>query len=214
MSPSPADSAPDPKADLRRSLRARRKALSAGDRARAAEAVANHLTTLLDRHRKPGTPPGILAGYHPVGSELDPRPALRRARAAGWRIALPVVTAPDAPLIFRAWPETGNDVTGDDLNEAALIDSAHGRVPPDSAPRLDPDIILVPLLGFDDTGGRLGQGGGFYDRTLAARRRGHPPLAIGLAFDCQRLPHLLPAEDHDQPLDGCMTEVGIVWFER
>ncbi len=78
------------------------------------------------------------------------------------------------------------------------------------------DLILMPLVGFDDDGNRLGMGGGFYDRTLAfrhARRRWRKPMLIGVAFELQRCPPL-PAEPWDVPLDGIVTEDGVRLFER
>ena len=72
-----------------------------------------------------------------------------------------------------------------------------------------PNVLIVPLAGFDGRGNRLGYGGGFYDRTLESLRKSGPITALGLAFDCQRLDHI-PAEPLDQPLDMIVTESGIV----
>jgi 5-formyltetrahydrofolate cyclo-ligase len=79
--------------------------------------------------------------------------------------------------------------------------------PPPSSPAAVPDLVLAPLLGFDAFGGRIGQGGGFYDRTLAALRAGAGVQLIGLAYAGQACPRL-PMDAHDQRLDGVLTEEG------
>ena len=143
----------------------------------------------------------VVAGYWPVGSELDCRPLLHQLRNAGWRCALPVVTAPALPLTFRLWrPDDG------------LVAGHYGiPEPPPSAAPCRPAVVLVPLVAFDRAGHRLGQGAGHYDRTLAALRASGPVLAIGLAFAVQEEP-ALPVEPHDQPLDWIVTEAGALRF--
>lgn len=143
-------------------------------------------------------PPGaVVAGYHPFRTEIDPRPLMRRLAAAGARLALPA-TPPkgsDLPLAFRLLRE-----------EDALAPSAFGvHEPPEQAPAVEPDLVLLPLLAFDRTGARLGYGAGHYDRTLPllASRPGF--RAIGLAFAAQEVERL-PAEPHDHPLDAILTE--------
>jgi 5-formyltetrahydrofolate cyclo-ligase len=78
-------------------------------------------------------------------------------------------------------------------------------VPPAESPEVDPAMLLVPLLGFDRRGGRLGYGGGFYDRTLARLRAAGPVLAVGVGFAAQELP-LVPRDRFDQRLDWLVTE--------
>jgi 5-formyltetrahydrofolate cyclo-ligase len=75
------------------------------------------------------------------------------------------------------------------------------------------DLILLPLLGYDAQGQRLGQGGGYYDRTLARLGKARRPLRIGLAYACQQLA-TLPVEDHDRPLHAVLTERGLQRFSR
>ncbi len=143
----------------------------------------------------------VVAGYWPVGFELDGRPLLLGLSAAGWALALPVVTAPDAPLAFRSWRP-------DDL----LVAGGYGiPEPAPSAPLVRPAVVLVPLLAFDRAGHRLGQGAGHYDRTLAALRMpgSAPVLAVGLAFAAQEVP-AVPASVHDQRLDWIVTEQGAI----
>ncbi|MFD2263531.1 5-formyltetrahydrofolate cyclo-ligase [Lacibacterium aquatile] len=177
------------KARLRADLRQRRKSLSVQQREAASEAVAQRF---LDNA---GILPPVVAGYWPVGSELDPRPLMHRLIHAGVTVALPVVAALEAPLLFRAWLPT-------DL----LIEGRFGLEPPSDRPMLVPDLLLTPLLGFDADLYRLGQGGGFYDRTMAlypACRR------VGLAFGCQEVP-LVPRGPFDLPLHAMITERKII----
>jgi 5-formyltetrahydrofolate cyclo-ligase len=137
----------------------------------------------------------VVAGTWPVGSELDARPLLAALAARGWRCALPVVADEAGPLRFRAW-----------LPGEPLRAGGYGILEPEpAAPAVVPDVVLVPLLAFDRAGRRLGQGGGWYDRTLAALRAERPVLAIGLAFAAQERAEL-PTGGHDQPLDWIVTE--------
>jgi len=76
-----------------------------------------------------------------------------------------------------------------------------------------PEIVIVPLVAFDDAGGRLGYGGGFYDRTLELLRANGPVLTIGFAYDAQQADQL-PLEPTDQPLDMIITESRIIEFSR
>lgn len=142
----------------------------------------------------------VVALYWPVKGELDTRPLMERLTARGIQLALPVVTGTGKPLMFRAWrPGEG------------LVEGHYGiQVPPEGAAAVRPDIIGVPLLAFDETGHRLGYGGGYYDRTLEALRSdgGPLPLAVGLAFERQRV-GWLPRHGGDQVLDRIVTEFGV-----
>lgn len=144
-------------------------------------------------------PPGaVLAGYWPIGDEADVRPLLDAWTARGFPAALPLVAAKDAPLLFRRW-RPGMTL------EAGPHKTFH---PPASAGEVEPRVLLVPLLAFDGRGGRLGYGGGYYDRTLAALRgAGKQVLAVGVAFAAQEVLDL-PMENHDQRLDWLITERG------
>ena len=143
------------------------------------------------------SPGSVVAGYWPLGDEIDPRALLEALAGRGCTIVLPVVTARAQPLTFRQW-EAGD----------ALEDGLHGTVHPlADAPVRVPGIVLVPLLAFDSQGYRLGYGGGYYDRTLAALRAHAHITAIGLAFAAQRV-QAVPRDHHDQPLDLILTEQG------
>ena len=147
-------------------------------------------------HEKWSPPSGIVvSAFWPFRSELDLRPLLYRLHEAGQVIALPVVVAKRAPLLFRLWtPDTSLEVGGFGVS-----------IPPESAPVVEPDWLLVPLLAFDDKGYRLGYGGGFYDRTLAALRARKSIFAIGVGYDGQRVDEI-PRGADDGRLDAIVTE--------
>lgn len=149
----------------------------------------------------------VVAGYWPIATEIDVRPLLARLIERGALAALPVITRPGGVLGFRAWEPA------DDLDEGP-----HGTWQPRaSRPAVHPAVILVPTLAFDPAGHRLGQGGGYYDRTLAALRRDRPVTApvtaIGVAYALQRRDRLLH-DDHDQDLDWILTEAGLLEVQR
>lgn len=133
----------------------------------------------------------VLAGYWPMRGEPDPRPAI--AAHAG-PLCLPVVTGRAVPLIFRLW------------RGEPLVPGGFGTShPSDSAFEVVPQVLIVPLVGFDACLNRLGYGGGYYDRTLEKLRCVAPTVAIGLAWAGQQLASI-PAEPTDQPLDMIVTE--------
>jgi 5-formyltetrahydrofolate cyclo-ligase len=187
---------PASKSDLRRQLRARRRGLATLIPDAAEQAAARLPIETLGRFT-------AAAGYHAVGGELSPWPVLRRLRAAGARIALPVAPSPGAPLIFRAH----------DSGQPLEPDAAGVLSPTATAQTLIPDLIVAPLLAFDRAGYRLGQGGGYYDRTLQALRAAGPVFVIGLAYAGQEVDHV-PRDEHDQPLDAILTETGYHRFRK
>jgi 5-formyltetrahydrofolate cyclo-ligase len=131
-----------------------------------------------------------LAAYWPMAGELDVRPFMENWIDLGKACCLPVVHQKDSPLIFRQW-QRGE----------ALEEGPHKTCHPFSdKPQLLPDVVLVPLLAFDLNGGRLGYGGGYYDRTLA----GLDVLKIGVGFDEQET-HSVPMGPFDQKLDWIIT---------
>ncbi len=137
---------------------------------------------------------GVIAGYWPLGSEIDPRPLLLTLGEVGAPLALPRVDHRDGPFSFRCWKD------GDALSP----DSFGILSPAPSAAAVQPVIILTPLLAFDRAGGRLGQGGGHYDRVLASLKpRG--AIAVGLAYAIQEVVEV-PTGAHDQRLDWIITE--------
>ena len=178
------------KAVLRAEARARRKILASAGPV-AARRVADHAAAL---------PPGdVVAVYSAVGSELDPEPLAHALIASGRQVCLPVVTERDAPMIFRRWTP----------GEPLEVDAAGCPAPLPLAAQVEPDLILCPLLAFDDRGGRLGQGGGYYDRTIAAMQG--QVVFIGLAYSGQQVKRL-PVEPHDATLHGVLSETGYTAF--
>ncbi len=179
---------------LRASCRRRRKALHA--------AQGEAPQALIRVFEASGLPrPAVAAVYRATGSEIDPQPLADWLTGQGVRVALPVVVQRDGPLLFR------------EAVDGPLITDALGLpVPPPHAAVLRPDLMFVPLLAFDRAGARLGQGGGYYDRTLAALRAEGPPVrAIGLAYAGQEIERL-PTDAYDQRLDGVLSESAYLDF--
>ena len=141
----------------------------------------------------------VVAGYRAHGAEIDPWLLIQAFAKAGARIALPAAVSLDAPLVFRAYAD----------GDALASDAAGVPSPIAEAAILEPDLVITPLLAFDNRGARMGQGGGHYDRTLAALRARSPVFVLGLAYAAQQVARI-PAEPHDQPLDAILTEKGYI----
>jgi 5-formyltetrahydrofolate cyclo-ligase len=177
--------------DLRRELLARRQAVP-GERLHAWCAA-------MDRHLQcgfPGLAKGVVAFCWPIRNEYDARRLVRRLRERGATAALPVVVAPNRPLVFREWhPGT----------EMALgkLDIPYPR----EGAELTPDTVLLPMNGFDRQGYRLGYGGGFFDRTLQSLAE-RKPLVIGVAFELGAIDSIRP-QPWDVPMDYVVTERGV-----
>ncbi|MDR1424899.1 MAG: 5-formyltetrahydrofolate cyclo-ligase [Azoarcus sp.] len=175
---------------LRAHALAARESAPAALRAVWEAAIARHLDDLL-----PHLPPvDVLAFCWPFRAEPDLRAWVGRwLAAAPARIAaLPVVVAKEAPLAFRRWRPG-----------MALARGRYGIPAPAQGPEIVPDLVLVPLNAFDARGYRLGYGGGYFDRTLAALR----PLTVGVGFESGRIADALP-QPHDYALDWLVTEAG------
>lgn len=140
--------------------------------------------------------PGILGAYWPFRAEFDPRPLLEWAVGEGRGVALPVVVDKKGPLEYRAWKP------GD-----PLVDGVWNIPVPERREIVVPAVVLAPLVGFDAACYRLGYGGGYFDRTLAALTP--KPLAIGVGFAAQRLDTIHP-QPFDVPMDLIVTEAEIL----
>lgn len=167
----------------------RKAALAARGQGGDDAAMMRHLAEALAPHREK-----VLAGYWPMRDEADPRPAMQ---AHPGPLCLPVVTGPARPLVFRRY---------DGRLEPGSFGTSH---PPADSPQLRPQVLIVPLAGYDAAGNRLGYGGGFYDRTLEMLRRDGPTVAIGLAYAVQQIRHI-PTEPTDQPLDMIVTDQSVI----
>ena len=169
----------------------------AGERKVAAEArpdAAKHAARLfLDSIP---LPKGIIVAlYHPIKDELDTKPLADELIERGFEICLPIVEKKNAPLMFRRFRR------GDALEKGAF----GVMTPANSAPEMKPDIVVAPLLAFDRKGGRLGYGGGFYDRTLEQSRAEREVTAVGYAYGAQEV-DAVPVSRLDQRLDWVVTE--------
>lgn len=138
-----------------------------------------------------------LAGYMAMRTEIDPTAAMEEAAAYG-PVGVPVIQGAGQPLKFRVW-EPG----------CTMIKGEFGAMIPESGEWMTPEIVIVPLVAFDRNGGRLGYGGGFYDRTLERLRAARPTMAIGFAYAAQEDAGL-PLEPTDQQLDLIVTERGVI----
>ncbi len=178
------------KAALRRTLTAARAAFVAGLDAAERGQLETQLAAQLVMHLMPGQ---RVAAYAAFGSEIDPA-QLALARPA----LLPRIAGRGLPLTFH------------DSGASALVANRFGMAePPAGLPAVDPDVILVPLLGVDRRGHRIGYGGGYYDRTLAALRQRRRIFAIGCAWNCQLIDSV-PADDWDELLDAVATPTRFV----
>lgn len=183
------------KAALRLKARATRAAINNALRPTAAKSVADHFFSAVNLR-----PTDIVAGYWRIKDEMDCKPILIRLMDSNQPVCLPVVLGDDMPLELRLWEQ------GTPLYEAGFGTLA----PSELAPHVEPDIIIMPLLGFDKRGTRLGYGGGYYDRTL--ERLVKRPRLVGIAFAAQEIEDI-PREAHDVPLDVIVTEQGARTFE-
>ncbi len=138
---------------------------------------------------------GIVAFCWPYKNEYDARHLVAALRRRGATTALPVVVAPKAPLIFREWHP------GVKLAEGPL-----GIPYPEASPEVRPDHVLLPMLGWDAQGYRLGYGGGFFDRTLAVSEK--RPRVIGVSYEPAYLQTIYP-QPYDIPADFVVTERGV-----
>jgi len=180
----------DDKRILRGTMLAWRATLAEADRRAAADGLLATIT-----RERPFEGAAVVSGFWPIKEEIDVRPLLIELFNRGCQLALPVVTGKGQRLLFRAWRP------GDSL-EAGVF----GTLQP-SAKRetVEPEALLVPLLACDQDGWRLGYGGGFYDRTLAALRAKNKITAVGVGFDGQLIPNV-PHGPQDQRLDWLLTD--------
>ncbi|HEY5410312.1 MAG TPA: 5-formyltetrahydrofolate cyclo-ligase [Caulobacteraceae bacterium] len=171
-----------------------RMALPLDEHKAASAAIAETLTA-----RFPAAAFGSLGCYWPFRREYDCIPLMRQVIEAGGQVSLPVVLHKNHPLEFRPW-------TPGARMEAGVWNIMH----PAEGISVQPAALLIPLVGFDARGYRLGYGAGFYDRTIALFET--PPLKIGVGFELSRLDTIFP-QDHDIPMDVIVTEKGVVFTD-
>lgn len=156
---------------LRSQLLTRRKNLALTDKQRLDDALRQQLKAIVAQSIQPDS---VIALYSPIRGEPDLMPLTQEWLQAGFKIALPIVVAPNTPLTFVTY-----------TNVADLVKNKWGILEPilHEAQVVQPDVVLIPCLGFDQSHYRLGYGGGFYDRTLAQfKANGHEALTIGVAY--------------------------------
>ena len=175
------------KAAARKLARAKRATLT------NIEAPARLAEAMLAQYAPPKG--AIIAGYWPMGDEMDPRPLMLALASRGHALALPVTPPRGQPLAFHAWAPG-----------AALRPGPMGTSEPVAGEELRPDVLLVPLLAFDRAGRRLGYGGGYYDRTLATLPGAK---AIGIAYAGQEMAEV-PAGPQDMRLSLIATEDSVI----
>jgi 5-formyltetrahydrofolate cyclo-ligase len=161
--------------------------------ARDALAVAALLEAVLPLKGRP------LAGYMPILTEVDPLPVMA-AMASFGPVGVPVIMGSGMPLRFRVWTPG-----------CKMVDGPFGAKIPEAGVWIEPEVVIVPLVAYSSEGGRLGYGGGFYDRTLEGLRTRGAITAYGYAFKAQQVVGL-PQEPTDQKLDGIVTEDGLELF--
>lgn len=182
------------KVALRAALRARRRdyaaSLAPDTRKALEDALVAALEPLLFAAR-------IVAAYQPMKDEISPLGALARARALGKATALPAFAERDSRMTFR----------GGEASEAGPWGLLQ---PPLSAPPVQPDLILIPLVGCDPVGNRIGMGQGHYDRALEGLRNN--ARLVGIGWDFQLLEGPIDADPWDQPLDAFASPAEITEF--
>jgi len=190
---------------LRARLRKARLEMPDAERERGGLLIRGRLFTWLNVAREKAAAEGrkldTVAAYWPLEGEVDLRPLLRQWVENGVKVCLPCVVAKDRPLEFRNWEPDGEMAAG-----------RYG-IPEPAGEACAPDVILVPTLGYTANADRLGYGGGYYDRTLAAQdAAGRHPVTIGIAWPHGKLPDdYLPAA-HDMRLDAVLSSEG--WLPR
>lgn len=182
---------------LRAQLLAARQAMGIPDKLRLDDAICQVVRRLIEAQ---GDSSPVIALYSPIRGEPDLRPLVEQLLSEGFSVVLPIVIGKDAPLKFSRY-------TRDDaLAVSALAVSALGILEPelDELNSIRPDVVVIPCVGFDKHGYRLGYGGGFYDRTLAAwKQEGHEPLTIGVAYDEALV--MFEVGTFDVPMDEVVT---------
>ncbi len=190
----------DPKAALRRQVFARRRAAHAADLAANGEAARAAMDHFLAARLHTGA--GVISGYCPIRTEIDPTPLMAALYAAGHRLCVPVIQGRGLALKFREWRP-----------DVEMVEGEFGALVPTAGDWLEPRLLIAPLVAFDAKGWRLGYGGGFYDRSLQGLRAqdsaSRRTLAVGFAYSAQQV-DVVPRDSTDQPLDAIVTEHGLM----
>jgi 5-formyltetrahydrofolate cyclo-ligase len=174
---------------IRSALKHRRNSLGSEVMVELSSVIAQNILSLIDLF----SDIRIVGLYSAINSEVDLSSIYEVLRSKSCKIGLPSV---DDDMVFRIY-------------DGVLVDGKYAKEPPSDAPICAPEIIVVPLLGFDKSGNRIGYGKGYYDRYIAAARSENKAvIVIGAAFSIQEEPEI-PCDSHDQKLDFIVTELGI-----
>ena len=187
------------KQHLRSVLKKKRKEIFLNNGVIFAEIISNHFYSWFKNQKNIYN----LAFYYPINTEVDPFPIARLLKERNLNYCLPVVQKLNSPLIFREWKE-----------DTKLVVSNFGAKIPSEGDLIVPDLMLIPLLAYDDFGYRLGYGGGFYDRTILNFKQNveKKVFTVGLAFSCQKYSGKLPIDKNDKKIDSVLTEKGFKFF--
>ncbi len=185
------------RAQKRLELKARFRAMRPARKRRADVSISERIRDLIKENASPGT---VIGGYWPIKGEVNLSILFRELDRKGYQCALPVVVEKNKPVEFWRW------MTGMPMNRGIW------DIPvPATRDCIVPKIIIVPLVGFDDLCFRLGNGGGYYDRTLAAFSL--KPFCIGVGYSIVHVPTIYPQE-HDVPMDFIVTENDVLSLEN
>lgn len=176
--------------DKRAALLEQRMALSGQQKKTNNAVIEAALQTVL-----PDLRDTVVGLYWPFKGEFNTRSLMQQLHADGARVALPAVVEPRAPLEFRAWSP-----------DVEMERGVYNIPIPKAGDVVAPTVVISPLVGFDAAGYRLGYGGGYYDRTLAALDP--TPFIIGVGYELSRIDTLYP-QPHDIPMHVIVTEAGI-----
>lgn len=191
--PSPVDS----KSRFRRELRSRRNSLSTQLRVAHDKAIRQHLVHLVNSLNVRS-----IACYWPFNGEPDITPACRQLITDGYKLALPVISGNNNHAMkFHTW-----------RTDTELVKNSYGILEPKGSASLPPssfDMLIMPLVGYDRQGNRLGMGSGYYDRHLEPLRDMATPLRVGIAYSLQEIDRI-EKNKWDVPLHGVVNECG--WF--
>jgi len=190
------------KSALRKQFRRARAQMSADERNAATETISRLLKPYIKKGRKIGV-------YWPMGKELRLDGFVRAAQKRGAKLYLPYIEPRSRRMWFTPYPANG-------VKQERKRGRAKLNVPQFAGRKIRVhglSILFVPIVGIDREGYRLGQAGGYYDATLAAMKYRLQAKTIGVGFDCQ-LVDTLPREPHDLPLDGFVSELGVLVFKH
>ena len=188
------------KQKLRRILKKKRNETFHNNGVVFAEIISNHFYNWFKNQNNINN----LAFYYPINTEVDPFPIIQLLKKRNLNYCLPVVQKLNSSLIFKEWKK-----------DTKLVVSNFGAKIPSDGSVIVPDLMLIPLLAYDDYGYRLGYGGGFYDRTILNFKQNIEKkiFTVGLAFSCQKYYGKLPIEKNDEKINSVLTEKGFQFFD-